>query len=332
MKKIEFSDRLTLRGLQMFIALEETKSVAKAAQKLGLSKSSVSQHITTLENNIGIALFDRKQKPVALTPAGQVLSLHAHRIVSMCSAAETALTDFSAVSLPVLNFSIIDDLDASLTPVMATVLHKQLAKSYIRTFSGNSDQVTARLVAREADVAITASLPADPGRFQIQELCREQFLLVVAKEKYRPEVDWRSQLEALPLIQYAETMPMGQLVATHLKRIRFEAIKRFSYETSRSVIATVAKTGGWTLAPPLSILDASRFRDEVEVFLLPFAKLSRSVFIINRPDELGTVPELLVTTFRNLLRDELIPEFNSISPDLSNTLEVYVDPLASGDR
>ena len=326
-KKVEFSDRLTLRGLHIFIVLEETKSLAMAAERMGLSKSSVSQHITTLEKNVGIKLFDRQQKPIALTPAGQVLNMHAHRIVSMFSAAESALADFNAFSLPILNFAIIDDLDASLTPVMATALQAQLSMSFIRTFSGRSDQVTSRMEAREADIAVTASLPDNVNNFQIHELYREQFVLVAAKDKYQPDSDWRKQLTELPFIQYSEAMPMGQMVATHLKRIRLDVSRQFSFETSRSVIATVAKTGGWTLATPLSILDASRFRDEVSLFPLPFASLSRNVFLINRLNELGTLPEVLATIFRTQLQDELLPEFANFNPDMVGMLEVFSDTV-----
>ena len=322
-KKVEFSDRLTLRGLRIFIVLEETKSVALAAERMGLSKSSVSQHITTLETNVGIKLFDRKQKPIALTPAGQVLSMHAHRIASMFSVAETALADFNAFSLPILNFAIIDDLDASLTPVMATALQAQLSKSFIRTFSGRSDQVTSQMESREADIAVTASMPANVNEFQIHELYREQFVLVAAKDKYQPDLDWRKQLTELPFIQYSEAMPMGQLVATHLKRIRLDIPRQFSFENSRSVIATVAKAGGWTLATPLSILDASRFRDEISLFALPFASLSRNVFLINRLNELGTLPEVLATIFRSELKDELLPEFAKSNPEMVGMLEVF---------
>ncbi len=326
-KTVEFADTLTLRGLRIFIVLEETKSVALAAERMGLSKSSVSQHITTLESNVGIKLFDRKQKPIALTPAGQVLSMHAHRIVSMFSVAETALADFNAFSLPILNFAIIDDLDASLTPVMATALQAQLSKSFIRTFSGRSDQVTSRIESREADIAVTASMPTNVNNFQIHELYKEQFVLVVAKDKYQADADWRAQLTKLPFIQYSETMPMGQLVATHLKRIRLDVTRQFSFETSRSVIATVAKTGGWTLATPLSILDASRFRDEVSLFALPFASLSRSVYLINRINELSTLPEALAKTFRSQLKDELLPEFAKSNPDMAGMLEVFNDDI-----
>lgn len=326
--KVHFSDRLTLRGLRIFIILEETKSVGLAAERLGISKSNVSQNITSLEQNVGITLFDRKKKPIALTPAGQVLSMHAHRIVSMFSAAETALTDFNAHSLPILNFAIIDDLDGSLTPIMATALQAQLSKSFIRTFSGRSDQVTSRLESREADFAVTASIPTNVSSFQIQELYREQFVLVVARDKYQPELDWREQLSELPLIQYSEAIPMGQMVATHLKRIRFTIAKQFSFETSRSIIATVAKTGGWTLATPLSILDASRFRDEISLYPLPFASLVRNVFLINRANELGTLPETLAKTFRHHLQVELIPEFAKTSPNLNGMIEVFNDNVA----
>ena len=326
-KKLEISDKLNLRALRIFIALEEFKSVGKAAESLGLSKSSVSQHITTLERSVGIPLFDRKQKPIALTHAGQVLSLHANRILANISAAEAALADINAGSLPILNFAIIDDLDASLTPVLATTLQERLTQSFIRTYSGRSDHVTKRLINREADIAVTATLPANLDKFEVQELYKEDFVLVVANSKYHPDQDWRTQLSELPLVQFSEAMPTGQMVATHLKRIRLDIPKRFSFETSRSVISTVARTGGWTMATPLSILDASRFSDDIELFELPFPRMLRSVFLINRKDELGSLPEALANTFRQLLRNELVVEFEKIYPSMSGMLEIHSDTL-----
>jgi DNA-binding transcriptional LysR family regulator len=71
---------LTLRGLRVFIALEETGSIGGAAQRIGGSPSGVSQQITALERAVGAKLFDRRARPVTLTPAGQVQRVHAHRI------------------------------------------------------------------------------------------------------------------------------------------------------------------------------------------------------------------------------------------------------------
>lgn len=319
--------RLSLRGLRVFIALEQAGSVADAAKAVGLSKSNISQQITTMEEGVGAKLFDRTRRPISLTPAGQALSLHAHRILATVSEAEASLAEMNLGSLPLLNFAIIDDLDASLTPSLAASLQAKLPRCFICTYSGRSDQVTARLVAREADIAITATIPASMHRFQVRQLLREKFVLVAARGTYTPRLDWRAQLTQLPLIQYSEAMPMGRMVSTHLKRIGFYAPRRFSFEASRSVIATVAKIGGWTLTTPLSILDASRFREDIDVFPLPFAGLSRQVYLINRTDELGGLPETLAKQCRTLLQDDAVPEFGRLAPHMTDALEVYHEIL-----
>jgi DNA-binding transcriptional LysR family regulator len=241
----------------------------------------------------------------------------------MVSEAEAALALHGAKCLPVLNFAIIDDLDISLTPAIATVLHEILPQSYICTFSGRSDEVTNRLASREADIAISATVPKDIGQFQIRELFSEQFALVVAKGCYRQNEDWQAQLTSMPFIQYSDSMPMGQLVLTHLKRMKFDVPRRLSFETSRSVIATVANTGGWTLATPLNILDASRFHDKIEIFSLPFTELSRSVFIINRVYELSSIADTLFQTLHYLLQRDVLTELDKITPELSKRLIVH---------
>lgn len=76
------------------------------------------------------------------------------------------------------------------------------------------------------------------------------------------------------------------------------------------------------MATPLSVLDASRFLDDIDLFPLPFARLMRSVFLINRCDELGTLPEALANTFRQQLRNELLIEFEKISPTMAGMLEI----------
>lgn len=319
--------RLSLRGLRVFIALEQAGSVADAAKALGLSKSNVSQQITAMEAGVGAKLFDRTRRPISLTPAGQTLSLHAHRILATVSEAEASMAERNLGSLPVLNFAIIDDLDASLTPSLAASLQARLPRCFICTFSGRSDQVTSRLLSREADIAVTASIPSGMHRFQVLQLLREKFVLVTARGAYAPDLDWREQLSRLPLIQYSEAMPMGSMVSTHLKRIGFYAPRRFSFEASRSVIATVGQTGGWTLTTPLSILDASRFKERIDIFALPFAGLSRQIYLINRTDELGTLPETLAKQCRDLLQRDAIPEFAGMAPHLADAIEIYHEIL-----
>ena len=244
---------LTLRGLRVFVALEETGSIAGAAQRIGGSSSGVSQHITALEAAIGAKLFDRRAKPVTLTPAGQVLRAHAHRILSVVSEAQAELAEISLTSLPQLNLAIIDDLDASLTPVLVSALQARFRKCFVHAFSGRSDQIIDRLQARQADIGVTALLPADTTTFQSAPILRETFILVTAKGAIRPGSDPREALTRLPFVQYSETMPLGQKVAQHLKRVKLNVPRRFAFEATRSVLAMVVQTGGWTMTTPLNL-------------------------------------------------------------------------------
>jgi LysR family transcriptional regulator, carnitine catabolism transcriptional activator len=61
---------VTLRQLQVFVAVAEALHFTRAADSLQLSQSSVSTQIKELEHNLGIRLFDRHTRMLRLTPAG----------------------------------------------------------------------------------------------------------------------------------------------------------------------------------------------------------------------------------------------------------------------
>ncbi|MGJ7036896.1 LysR family glycine cleavage system transcriptional activator [Shinella sp. BE166] len=62
----------TLRALQAFEAIGRFGSVAAAARDLGISSGAVSQHIGRLEEEVGVALFERKGRSLVLTSWGQI--------------------------------------------------------------------------------------------------------------------------------------------------------------------------------------------------------------------------------------------------------------------
>lgn len=316
------SPELTLRGLRVFIALEETGSVIGAATRIGGSPSGVSQHITALEQAVGAKLFDRKAKPVTLTPAGQSLSRHAHRILSAVSEAQTDLAELSLSALPQLNMAIIDDLDASLTPVLVSAVQQRMLRCFVHAVSGRSDQVVGWLEDRAADIGVSALAPEGMG-YQILPILRENFVLAAAKGAITS--DPRAALDRLPFVQYSETLPIGQKIARHLRRVRLNPDRRFALEATRSVLAMVVQTGGWTLTTPLNLMDAERFLPQLDILPLPFAGETRRVSLIAREGELGNLPETLARDCRMIAKARLVPRFNLLAPNLAGAIEVISD-------
>lgn len=61
------------RNVEIFISLAKTKSFQKTASIFGLSTSSISRELVTLENKLKVTLVDRSCRPLILTPEGRKL-------------------------------------------------------------------------------------------------------------------------------------------------------------------------------------------------------------------------------------------------------------------
>ena len=62
---------ITLRQLQVFLAIAKTESIGLAAESLTMSKSAVSQALSELETRLGVQLFDRNRGRIFLTAEGR---------------------------------------------------------------------------------------------------------------------------------------------------------------------------------------------------------------------------------------------------------------------
>ncbi|MEG0307912.1 MAG: selenium metabolism-associated LysR family transcriptional regulator [Clostridium sp.] len=101
---------MDFKQLEAFITVSKLKSFSKAANSIYLSQPTISSHISSLERELNVQLFDRTSKEVNLTPVGESFLQYANDIINIRNNAITDLADFNTTITGALNIS------ASTTP------------------------------------------------------------------------------------------------------------------------------------------------------------------------------------------------------------------------
>lgn len=79
-----------LAALNAFVEAADTNNFSRAAQRLGIKASTVSRYVKDLEQDLGIALFNRSTRTLHLTEGGQTFLKHARRVLDELAQAKAA--------------------------------------------------------------------------------------------------------------------------------------------------------------------------------------------------------------------------------------------------
>lgn len=79
---------MDLRRLRYFLTVAEERNFSRAAQRLRMAQPPLSMQIKSLEVELGVQLFERRSRPIRLTPAGNSLLKDARKILDDVKEAE----------------------------------------------------------------------------------------------------------------------------------------------------------------------------------------------------------------------------------------------------
>lgn len=171
---------MELRQLEYFIAVAVELNFSRAAQRVHVVQSALSASVSKLENELGVQLFDRSRRQIALTPAGAAFLDEAYEVLYAAKRAKNAVTEYQGqlagtVEVGTLMSSGALDLPAALGQFHRT--HPLVNVRLRQSAAGSAGHVSAI-----ADGTLDLALISTPGRptplVEVRPLDREPMMFV----------------------------------------------------------------------------------------------------------------------------------------------------------
>ncbi len=187
---------MDLHRLRIFVAAADEMSFRRAALLIGVGQPAVSRQIAAFEENLCVALFERRSTGACLTEAGRVFLADARRIVADVDRAREVVTSVALGTAGRLRLAICED---ATTPTLASILaafRKHCPTTDLDLFELPSAMQPAALRRGEVDVGLLLP-PVQDQALQLDELWRDDWL-VAMRSNHR-----LADLETVPLCALA---------------------------------------------------------------------------------------------------------------------------------
>jgi DNA-binding transcriptional LysR family regulator len=144
----------TFRQLQYFVAVAEAGTVSGAAHNLSISQSSVTEAIKELEADLGVSLFDRHARGLAITHKGQQFLRHATRILTDVSDAKRTLADDPGKRAGRLQLGVTSLVAGYVLSDVLSRYRRAYPETQVSAIEDNGDYLEHLLIGGELDVAV----------------------------------------------------------------------------------------------------------------------------------------------------------------------------------
>lgn len=151
---------LTLRQIRIFLSAAKHMSFSRAAEELYISAPAISLQIKEMEDDIGVSLFTRENRKVALTSAGEYFLLYARRVFSTLNEANTMMDRFRGTQFRHLKIGMVSTAEYFL-PQMLAEFKKDYPNLQVRIEIRNRPQLIELLREGEIDIALMGRPPKE---------------------------------------------------------------------------------------------------------------------------------------------------------------------------
>ena len=292
------SGNLTLRQLEVFAMASRSPTFSEAARRLGISQPSLSNTVAKIEEQLGLRLFDRTTRTMALTTQGERLAVVADELVRNFQASLRNIHDAASLSRGRLSMAVVPSVAASIGPDALNDFYASYPDFDVGYHDVDGKVAMAWVLDRVVDFAIVAT-PAAASELHIEPIYVDAFQIVCHKDSplaTRRSLTW-ADIASVPLVVMGSGTIRRDIESAWLKAD--VAIRpRFEIEQIKTGLALVAAGLGVAILPGLCRPSA----DDQTLVTVPMKasmRIERELAVVRRSDRALSKPvQHMVECFR----------------------------------
>jgi DNA-binding transcriptional LysR family regulator len=278
---------MDLRRLEVFCKLMQTRSFSKTGHELELTQPTVSGHIKTLEQQIGLQLFDRHRRLVRPTSAAMVLYDYAQRILDLTNEAGFALERFRGRISGDLKLGGSTIPGTYILPGIVGRFHRVYPDTRIRLALGDTNQICDQVANGDIEIGVVGAAGSRP-ELTYESFIEDEMVLIVP-----PGHPW-AEIGRIVKIKELSTSPFvirEEGSGTRTTALKALAQKNLPFE-ELNIVAEMGSTEAVRQAVKadlgVSIISWVAAADDIKSGLLALAKvrgldLRRQFYLVTNP-------------------------------------------------
>jgi DNA-binding transcriptional LysR family regulator len=268
---------MSIRALRALRTVSDLRSFTDAAKALNLSPSAISMQIGSLEETLGVVLFDRRRRPPRLTKAGETVLRYAQPIVEqydvMVSKIIEVESDRQYFRLGAIPSALLSLATAALMKLRED--HPGLVISVTSSLSGdllrmvNSGEIDAALMHRPKEI---------DARFDWHHVCK-QSLVIVCPPDCRLKTP-AAIFDRYPYIRFNRSAWVAPMIERRFSDLGISPDMTAEVESLEAIHRMVALGFGVSVVPDIRAQSAAKADFKVLAFGTPV--LFRSIGLLSR--------------------------------------------------
>lgn len=237
---------MSIRTLRTLIAVHDHKTFSAAADAVCVTHAAVSQQMRALEENWGVALFDRTKRTPELTPLGRALVARAREVVRGYDQLLPSVLGDTGVSGEISLGALPTTLTA-LVPSAISLLMRDYPAAHVRLFPGLTTQLISQVERGALDVALITRPQTLSPDLDFLEVAEEPVQLLASRETVSD--DPFKLLAEHPFIRFNREAVVGHMIETWLQTKNIRVNEIMELDGMEAISSMVFANLGVSLAP-----------------------------------------------------------------------------------